>query len=117
MLRAATLVPRFDLGIRDARASSCGYRFRRPRFGHSPAACASGRGLRRGLAFLAPPSRLRRPRLGSGWNSLAFARSPPPSAKRSAGFFAAFCRALLAACGGSALRASGGGARVFLFLA
>ena len=28
----------------------------RPRFGHSPAAGASGRGLRRGLAFLAPPS-------------------------------------------------------------
>ena len=34
------------------------------------AACAGG------WPFLAPPSRLRRPRLGSGWNSLAGARSP-----------------------------------------
>ena len=42
------------------------------------AACAGG------WPFLAPPSRLRRPRLGSGWNSLAGARSPPPRALPSA---------------------------------
>ena len=42
------------------------------------AACAGG------WPFLALPSRLRRPRLGSGWNSLAGARSPPPRALPSA---------------------------------
>ena len=55
--RAATLAPRCWRSSGDGR----------PRFGPSPAACASGRGLRRGWPFLAPPSRLRRPRLGCGW--------------------------------------------------
>ncbi len=104
-----------SLGIRDARALSTRHRFRplaarcatrdtapapatAPPLARLGAACARGWAPRR-----RHPDTLRGrdPRLGSGLNSLAFARSPLPrpraSAKRSAGFFAAFCRALLAA--------------------
>ena len=81
----------------------------RPRFGHGPAADAAGRGLRRGLAFLAPPSRLRRPRLGSGWNSLAGARSPCASGVALGVKIGGVLRGVLPRS--SALRASGGGAR------
>jgi len=99
----------------------------RPRFGHGPAADAAGRGLRRGLAFLAPPSRLRRPRLGCGWNSLAV-RSLASASGVALGGHAGLCpsgKAARVKIGGvlrgvlprsSALRASGGGARVLNFL-
>ena len=47
----------------------------RPRFGHCPPLLAAGAACAGGWPFLAQPSRLRRPRLGSGWTrSLALAR-------------------------------------------
>jgi len=69
------------------------------------AACAGG------WPFLAPPSRLRRPRLGSGWNSLAGARSPCASGVALGVKIGGVLRGVLPRS--SALRASGGGARVF----
>ena len=95
----------------------------RPRFGHSPAAgpdATSGREPAPGAGHSSPrrhPDTLRGrdPRLGSGWTRfpthfVVGTRSPPPAAKRSAGFFAADSAALFGPA--FAGRASGGGARV-----
>ena len=73
--RAATLDPR-SASLRSGLAAPASATA--PPLARRGAACAGG------WPFLAPPSRLRRPRLGSGWNSLAGARSPPPRALPSA---------------------------------
>ncbi len=98
--RAATLDPRSAArrsGIAAPASATA------PPLARRGAACAGG------WPFLAPPSRLRRPRLGSGWNSLAGARSPCASGVALGVKIGGVLRGVLPRS--SALRASGGGAR------
>ena len=94
--RAATLTL---APLRVARGMAAPASATAPPLARRGAACAGG------WPFLAPPSRLRRPRLGSGRNSLAFARSPLPRPRASATTRACALRAKRPAWGAAANRA------------